>query len=527
MGSVGGFGQIENIRRQSLIINFTMATESTKTKTIAKNAVFLYIRMIIVTFITLFTSRVVLRELGIEDYGLYNVVGGVVALFAFLRSSMNSSTQRFLSYEMGKGNSENLRNIFSTCLEAHILISLILLTLAETVGLWFLNTQLVIPEGRQVAANWIYQFSVISLFSGIVSIPYSADIISNEKMGYFAFLGVLDAVLKLVIAYMITISPGDRLVFYGFLMMLVSLNDLILNWIYCHVKFRETHFKIYWDKESFKKVFSFSGWTIWGQLAVVGANQGTNILVNLFYTVTANAAMGVGAQVNNAITGLVSNFQTAFKPQITKSYAENDTVYLNSLIKTATKISFVLMIIVTIPIIININFLLSIWLDNVPTYAAGVCAIFLLSKLPNALSIPLQSLINATGIIKGFQIVISIVFLFELALMYTLFKLHVGLLPCLTLKILANFMILLFSIIFAKKLCREFDTRSFLISVIAPSLFVTVLSITIGFALNNSSTTLLTRLLLTAIIEVIVFILCYRFCLNSNERKYLLKLIKK
>lgn len=498
-----------------------------KTKTIAKNAVFLYIRMLIVTLITLFTSRIVLRELGIEDYGLYNVVGGVVALFAFLRSSMNSSTQRFLSYEMGKGNSENLRNIFSTCLEAHIFIAFILLVLAETVGLWFLNAQIVIPEGREAAANWIYQFSVISLFSGIVSIPYSADIISNEKMGYFAFLGVLDAILKLAIAYMITISPVDRLVFYGFLMMLVHVNDLILNWVYCHIKFNETHFKFYWNKESFKKVFSFSGWTIWGQLAVVGANQGTNILVNLFYTVAVNAAMGVGSQVNNAITGLVSNFQTAFKPQITKSYAENDYGYLNNLIKTATKISFVLVIVVTIPVILNIDLLLSVWLSNVPTYAAGICVIFLLSKIPNALSIPLQTLINASGVIKGFQIVISLNFLFELLLMYILFRFHIGLFLCLTLKIMANVMILVFSIMYAKKLCGDFEMRSFLTTVIAPSSLVSVLSIVIGFALMRWADNLLMRVLLTTTIEILVIALTYLFCFNRNERKYLLNIIKK
>ena len=304
-----------------------MASEYNKTKKIAKNAVFLYIRMIIVTFITLFTSRVVLRELGFEDYGLYNIVGGVVTLFAFLRSSMDSSTQRFLSYEMGKGNYENLRNTFNTCLTAHVLIAVVLLLLAETIGLWFLNTQIVIPEGREVAANWLYQFSVLSLFVGVISVPYSADIVSNEQMGYFAFLGVLNAVLKLVIAYMIVTSPIDRLVFYGFLMMIINVIDFALNWIYCHIKFHETHLKLYWDKKSFRKVFNFSGWTIWGQLAIVGSNQGSNILVNMFFSVTANAAMGIGSQVNHAITGLASNFQTAFKPQITKSYAEKDFQY--------------------------------------------------------------------------------------------------------------------------------------------------------------------------------------------------------
>ena len=314
-----------------------------KNKQIAKNTVALYIRMVVMMVITLFTSRIVLKELGVTDYGLYNVVGGVVTLFAFLRSSMSSSTQRFLSFEMGKGNVENLRNIFSICFSSHLLIAVVLFVLAETLGLWFLNSQINIPNGRLEAANYIYQFSVLSLCTSIISIPYTADIISNEKMGYFAFLGVFDAILKLLIAYMIAISPFDKLIFYGFLMFLVVFINLILNWIYCYHNFAETHYRFYWDKESFKRVFSFSGWTIWGQLAVVGSNQGSNILVNIFFSVTANAAMGVGHQINNAITGLISNFQTAFKPQITKSYAEQDYSYLNSLTKTAAKISFFLL----------------------------------------------------------------------------------------------------------------------------------------------------------------------------------------
>ena len=231
---------------------------SNKTKRIAKNAVILYARMIVTLLITLFTSRIVLQALGFDDYGLYNVIGGVVTLFAFLRSSMSSSTQRFLAYEMGSGTKESLRQVFSVCLTTHILLALILLILAETVGLWFLNTQLNIPDGRETAAGWIYQFAVLSLCLRMISLPYDADIVSNERMGYFAFLSILDAVLKLLFAYVVLYASGDHLILYGALMMGISVLNLFLNWIYCRIKFAETLYRFYWDKGMFKRIFSFS-----------------------------------------------------------------------------------------------------------------------------------------------------------------------------------------------------------------------------------------------------------------------------
>lgn len=504
-----------------------MASKTSKTKTIAKNAVFLYIRMIIVTIITLFTSRVVLRELGIEDYGLYNVVGGVVTLFAFLRSSMNSSTQRFLSYEMGIGNYDNLRNTFSICLSAHVLIAFILLVLAETIGLWFLNSQIVIPLGREYAANWIYQFSVVSLCVSIVSVPYSADIVSNEKMGYFAFLGVLNAVLKLVIAYMIIISPVDKLVFYGFLMMFINIIDLFLNLIYCHVKFIETHFRFHWDKNVFKKIFSFSAWTIWGQFAIVGSNQGTNILVNMFYTVTANAAMGVGSQVNHAVTGLVSNFQTAFKPQITKSYAEKDFAYLSKLIGYSAKISFFLLFLVSLPIIINIETILQLWLKVVPQYANGVCVIFIIASLCNTISTPLWTCIFATGHIKKYQIAVSVAYIVELLALYFLFSFNSNLVLGLTVKAILNFTIIFITIYFVSQLIPQINIRLITREVLVPLFGISLIGYGLSFFLMHQDFQFSVKLFYTIILEFFISFICYWFGLNKNEKKILFEILKK
>lgn len=503
-----------------------MASNSTKTKTIAKNAVFLYIRMIIVTIITLFTARIVLRELGFEDYGLYNVVGGVVTLFAFLRSSMNSSTQRFLSFEMAKGDKENLRNTFSICFTSHVLIAAILLIIAETIGLWFLNTQIVIPAGREVAANWVYQFAVLSLCVNIISIPYSADIISNEEMGYFAFLGVLDAVLKLIIAYVIMRSPIDRLIFYGFLMMFISVIDLVLNWIYCHIKFTETHYKLYWNRESFKKTFSFSGWTIWGQLAIVGSNQGTNILVNMFFSVVANAAMGIGSQVNNAITGLVSNFQTAFKPQITKSYAENNYDYLNKLIIYASKISFFLLLVVSFPIVLNLDWILTLWLGNVPELAGEICTIYIFASLCNAISAPLWMSIFATGNIKSYQITISLFYLFELVIIYMFFVLGCTLVHGLFMKCVLNFAIIFVRIYYNYKEVKSFRAYLYITKVLCPLASIGVFAFMSAYYLSNALLDIYVQITVSIFLELLLIFFCYRFGLDSHEKSFVKQLKK-
>lgn len=503
-----------------------MTSNFNKTKTIAKNAVFLYMRMIIVTIITLFTSRVVLRELGFDDYGLYNVVGGVVTLFGFLRSSMNSSTQRFLSYEMGRGNFDSLRKTFTTCFTAHAIIALVLLVLAETVGLWFLNSQIVIPEGRVVAANWIYQFSVISLFISIISVPYSADIVSNEKMGYFAFLGVLNAVLKLVIAYLIIINPIDRLIYYGFLMMFINVIDLILNWSYCRIKFSETRLLLYWDKASFRKIFSFSGWTIWGQLAIVGGNQGTNILVNMFFTVAANAAMGVGSQVNHALTGLCSNFQTAFKPQITKSYAEKNYSYLNKLIRYSAKISFFLLFLVSLPIIGNIDVILRVWLGKVPLYADSICIIFLIATLCNAVYKPLEHCIYATGKIKKYQLYVSFAYLFELFCVYLFYRCGATFVAGMAIKPIANFALIVITMFILRSLVPRIQIKDFFFKVIFPLSFIAALCLGLMLLIRYYSASIFQSIVFTILIELIGIVLCYVVGLDKYEKQILFAFIK-
>lgn len=498
-----------------------------KTQRIAKNTILLYVRMMVTMVITLFTSRIVLQALGFDDYGLYNVISGVVTLFAFLRSSMSSSTQRFLAYEMGSGTEESLRRVFSVCLTTHILLALVLLVLAETVGLWFLNTYINIPDGREAAANWVYQFAVLSLCLNMVSLPYEGDIVSNERMGYFALLSILDAVLKLAVAYCVLYTGGDHLILYSGLMMGISALNLLLNWIYCRAKFAETRYFFFWDKQMFKQIFSFSGWTIYGQLAVVGSNQGTNILVNIFHSVIANAAMGIGHQVNSALTGLVSNFQTAFKPQITKSYASGDFEYLTSLTYYASKISFFLLFVVSLPIMLNIDLVLQLWLKEVPSHAGSLCIIFIVASLCNAVSAPLWMNIFATGKVKNYQIGLSVVYVAELLLVYLLFRMGVSLVVGVAMKAVLNFVVIFVRLYYTHSTQPEFSflgyVRRVLFPVFSAALLTLLVAVPVIFLIHDEYN----KLFVTSVVIIASLAATYFVGLNNKERKSLKKLLVK
>lgn len=501
--------------------------QTEKTKRIAKNAVLLYIRMMVTLIITLFTSRIVLKSLGFDDFGLYNVIGGVVTLFAFLRSSMSSSTQRFLAYEMGSSTADNLRHVFCVCLTTHILLALVLFALAETIGLWFMNTHINIPVGREEAANWIYQFAVLSLCMNMVSLPYDADIVSNERMGYFAFLSILDAVLKLAIAYIVLYTKGDNLILYGALMMGISALNLFLNWIYCRMKFAETRYSFFWNKAMFLRIFSFSGWTIYGQLAVVGSNQGTNILVNIFHSVAANAAMGVGHQVNSALTGLVSNFQTAFKPQITKSYASGDYEYLTSLTNYASKISFFLLFLVSLPIILNIEWVLQLWLERVPAHAGELCIVFIIASLCNAVSAPLWMNIFATGRVRNYQLGLSAAYVAELIAVYVLFRMGYPLVVGVSMKAVLNFVVVFVRLYYTHTTQPQFSLVGYSRQVLLPVFCAAILTIAVSLPVANMTNNDLIRLSLTPIIVIVSIALAYFVGLNKREKKSLRNLIYK
>ncbi len=501
---------------------------SSDTKKIAKNTAVLYIRMIFTMLITLYSSRVILQALGVSDFGLYNVVGGVVALLSFLRTSLTSSTQRFISYELGQKNEVQLKKVFSISLSTHALICFIIILFAETLGLWFLNNHIQIPDGRIHAANWIYQFSIISLCLSTITVPYNADVISHEKMTFYAIVTILESILKLVFAYLLFVFGFDRLILYGGLMMLINLLDLLMYYIYCRKYYFETKYEFCYDRELFNKIFSFSGWTIVGQLSVVGANQGTTILVNMFHSIVANAAMGIAQQVNTAIAGLTANFQTAFQPQLTKSYAAKDFVYVNNLICKTSKISFYLLFLVSLPVLINIDLILTIWLgNNVPLYTNQFCVLFIIASLFNAVSTPLWISIYATGKIKIYQIVVSLSFFSDIVIVYLLFSsFELSPVWSMIVKALINFIVVFVRIYFANREVEGFSTKGYVMSVVIPSMIVATLSIGISSLLFIFNVSSLIKLVSSVPIFIISCIIAYRIGFTEQEQKYLINMLK-
>ena len=500
--------------------------KSGNTKRIAKNTIVLYIRMAVVMMITLYTSRIVLKALGVDDFGLYGVVGGVVGLFAFLKTSMGKATQRFLNYEMVTVGGD-LKRVFRTSLTIHVCIAVILFVLAETIGLWFLNTQINIPDGRAGAANIIYQTTIVSICVAMVEIPFGADIVAHENMTFFAIISILDAVLKLGIAFAITATDGDRLIMYGLMMMCVSLINLIVYYIYCKRKFFEISLKPCFDKQRFKDIFSFVGWTLVGQMAIMGCNHGNSILVNMFHSVAANAAMTVGNQVSHAVTNLSGNFQTAFNPQITKSFAEGDYKYLKFLVFTTSKISYCLLFVVALPIVFNVNVVLDIWLDKVPDLSAIFCVLFLANAIINALSAPLNFCVMASGRIKWFQIVTSIVYLSDLVILYFLFRMGLPPTTAMWVKVGIMVVVLFIRLYYAHREIECIDFISYVKEVLVPLTVMSVCSIVVAFLLHPFFHNFTLRMVLTAIMVMVNVAFVWLVALNKSQRKSLLNIINK
>ena len=379
----------------------------TNTSRIAKNTLMLYFRQILILLVSLYTVRAVLEALGAEDYGIYNVVAGVVVLFSFVNNAMASSAQRFLNYALGEGDEEKAQDVYSASLAVHALIALGFVLAAETAGLWFVHTRLNIPEARKTAAELVYQCTVATTVFNIIRVPYHAVIIAYERMGFFAGLSIVEAALKLAVVFVLLPARADKLELYGFLLAAVALVILGCYKAYCNRMFKPAHYRRVHDKRLVREILSFSGWSLFGGAANVANSQGTNIVLNLYTDVTVNAAMGIANQVNAAVYSFVGNFQTAFNPQIVKSYAEGDKTYFINLICGASKAAFFLLTVMVIPLLINADFILSVWLHTVPAYAVSFVRLILLCSLIDSWNGSLWMSIQATGNIRTYQLIVS------------------------------------------------------------------------------------------------------------------------
>lgn len=380
---------------------------SVNNKRIAKNTLLLYVRMLFMLVVSLFTSRVVLDSLGEDNYGIYNVVGGVVAMFSILSGPLSAAITRFLTFELGTGNKEKLAKVFCTSVNIQVLMSFVILLICEIVGLWFLNTQMNIPTDRMVVANFVLQWSLATFVVNLLTVPYNAIIISHEKMDVFAYLSILEVSIKLGIAYLIYVSPFDKLNLYSALLLGTSLLLLVIYYLYCQKYFEETKYHIIFDKSLFKEMSYFAGWNLFGNTSWMLNTQGVNMLINIFFGVKINAARAFAVQVQGAIQQFVNNFTTAINPQITKSYASKDYDYLFSLINRGSKYSYFIMFIFVVPVVLEADTILSIWLKQVPEQTSIFMKLVTFTSLAIVMGNSMMTGIMATGNIKRYEIIVT------------------------------------------------------------------------------------------------------------------------
>lgn len=486
---------------------------------LAKNTMFLYFRMIFIMAVTLYTSRVVLRVLGVEDFGIFNVVAGVVAMFGFLNSSMSATTQRFISFSLGRGD-DNLNKVFSTCVLTHALIALGVLVLVESVGLWFLYNKMIIPEVRMDAAFWVFQFSALSTVVTVMSIPFNADIIAHEKMSAFAYISIVEVCLKLLIVFLLDVGNIDKLVLYGFLLLLVQCGIFLTYMGYCLRHFKESRFRFVYEKKLFSEVFSFAGWNLWGYLASILYTQGLNILLNVFFGPVVNAARGLANQVDGAIRLFASNFQMAINPQIVKTYAAKDLESMHKLVFRSSKFSFFLLLALSLPVMIEAPVILRLWLSTVPDWTASFLRLMLVVVIVDSVANPLMTSAAATGRIKLYQSVLGGIQLLIVPVAYVVLRMGgepnsvfvVHLCICLIAFAVRLFIVRGMIGLSIKKYLMEVCVKSGVVTVVA-----TVLPLTLYFSMTNS--------LLSAIVVVFVSlgsvaVSAYAIGLTKSERVF-------
>lgn len=400
-----------------------ISNNSVSNKRILKNTLFLYCRMIIVLLVSLYATRVILNVLGVTDYGIYNVVAGFVSMFSFLNSAMNNTTQRYLNYERGRGDLNSLSNVFNTACQIQAIIAVVTLLLLEVFGVWYINNIMIIPQERIIAANWVFQFSSLSLVLLILQIPYSADIISHERMDYYALVSIIDVAVKLLIVIVLPCLSYDKLFVYGLLSFLLSLINFLLFYIYSNRNFVEVKLRFEFDRELFKTMLSFSGWNMLGAIAYTIQGQGLNVLVNSFFGPVVNAARAIAFQIHAAISGFSENIATAFKPQLIESYAIQDLRRTKELMFSMSKYCYLMIFIFSLPVIVEIESILSIWLGGtVPDYTAIFAILVLVNLLVSSLNLPISQTVQATGKVKYYQIIRSLLVALTLPISWLFLK---------------------------------------------------------------------------------------------------------
>ena len=447
----------------------------TNTSRIAKNTLALYFRQILIMLVSLYTVRVVLNTLGAEDYGIYNVVAGMVTMFGFLSGAMATASQRFFLFEMGKGNEAGLAHIFSVTLTIYAFLSIMIVIFAETLGLWFVCKKLVIPLERMTAAKWIYQCAVISFLFTIMTTPYMSAIIARENMNVYAYVSIVEVVLKLAIVFVLKVVSADKLILYGILLLFVAVINTGLYRFYCTRHYKECRFKLFWDKKMFSEMFSYVGWNLFGSSVGVLKNQAVNILLNQFFGTLVNAARAIASQVSAAVTSFSQNFSTAIRPQIIKTYAAEKHDECIAQTFRGCKVTFFLMYVFSLPLILEMPFVLKAWLKDVPENAVLFARLVLVDALVDSVSYPIMTLAQATGKIKLYQSVVGGILLLNLPVSYVCLKVGLPAYSVLVVAICITFAAFIARLFIIKKL-TTFSIVNFMLNVCIPIIGVIVLS---------------------------------------------------
>ncbi|OBT13678.1 hypothetical protein A9264_15345 [Vibrio sp. UCD-FRSSP16_10] len=493
--------------------------------TIIKNSLFLLLNLLVKIFITLYCSRVVLQELGVIDYGIYNVVAGIVTLLSFLTGSMTSATQRFLSVEIGSGSGKSDK-IFSMSINVYIVIALIVVVISQFIGIWFIENGLNIPDERVSAARWVYQCSVVSFVFIILSAPFNAVLIAFEKMKVYSYIGIIVLFFRLGLVLSLLFIDGDKLVIYSLLVIVVSFLGFIVPAYYVKKEIRGISYRWTPDLSLFKEMLSFTGWSLYGNLAGAGFNQGISILLNVFFGPSINAARAVSSQINGALLGVVSNVNVAANPQIIQNYSKGNQKRTIELVFSASKYSFICLWFISLPILFNIDYILSLWLGNVPKHSAEFVKLIIIDGLVCGFSGSLITSVQATGKIKFYQLTIGSILLLNIPFSYILLKNNENVFIPFFVMIMLSFVAFNFRLLFVKKYLHISILEYYKI-VVFPSVLSLVITIFSIKLLRNNYYTIEHSFLISSVVTIILsLIFIWTFGLSKNERGTIRKAAK-
>lgn len=499
---------------------------------IAKNSTLLYIRMAIVMAINLYSVRIVLHSLGEVDYGIYNVLSGVITLLSCITSTTSTSTQRFYSFTIGEDKQKKIQDIFSISINIYIVLSAFVIIVGETIGLWFINTKLTIPSDRLIAANWVYQFSILSFIFSILQSPFSAATIANEDMGFFAIVSLLECCFKLIIAIILASVSVDKLIFYAAALMLVPLLSLGIYIIIAYIKYPECRYKKISDKRLYKEIMHFSGWSLYGSVAGVGMNQVVNILINMYFGPIANAARGISMQVNSAFSSFGANFITAIRPPMIKSFAEGNFAYLDKLFSVSNKLIFYSMIIIAIPVYAEMEGIIHLWLNNDEIMIIKFSRLIVIYIMILVLNNPISIIMQATGKVKEYFVPVESMTLLCPFVSWFLFKFGAPVYSAFWAMIVAVSISHIIRIFTLKKYYPQFSIKKYICKFIIPAILISIIVYCVACSIRLFIGNLVVRIVtLFVIASLLVTSLVYVFNLTKNERtllkNYLHKIINK